>query len=218
MNSDVIQGVYDIGAAQPESQPNPVETDTIDAASVHPKVGSISVLPWEVIDTFSGALTLTFNDVVLPGDAGLDLHVTRSYSSKDGRWRFGIGPDAIFDDPNDLRHPIVMDVGGGQQPMFLTGSPGVYLTTDLWRYTVTATDRVLETPQGLVYRYAQADATGNVRYLTSITDAFGNVVTLTYLSHSLQGMILERITSAGRQVTFSYYDNGRPFRVTVHSV
>src|SRR5262245_4111692 len=51
-----------------------------------------SWLPFENIDTVTGNLMLSFTDLSLPGDAGFDLTIRRTYNSRDGRWRFGIGP------------------------------------------------------------------------------------------------------------------------------
>lgn len=41
-----------------------------------------SELPAETIDPFTGTLRIVREDLVLPGKAGLDLHVVRSYNSK----------------------------------------------------------------------------------------------------------------------------------------
>ena len=47
-------------------------------------------LPEENIDTLNGNLHLTFTDLALPGNAGLDLRITRSYNSKGRAWTFGL--------------------------------------------------------------------------------------------------------------------------------
>ena len=41
-----------------------------------------SIAPFEHVDPFSGNLLLTFTDLVLPGNAGLNLVVQRTYNSK----------------------------------------------------------------------------------------------------------------------------------------
>src|SRR5258706_15310328 len=46
--------------------------------------------PFEHIDTMTGGLVLTFTDLVLPGNAGRDLRIQRTYNSKGGVWSFGI--------------------------------------------------------------------------------------------------------------------------------
>src|SRR5688500_7359940 len=49
-----------------------------------------SEMPFENIDTLSGSVVLTFTDLVLPGNAGRELKVQRTYNSKTTRWTFGI--------------------------------------------------------------------------------------------------------------------------------
>lgn len=48
--------------------------------------GQDSFMPVETVDLLSGALTLVYADVHLPGPNGLDLDVMRWYSSKINRW------------------------------------------------------------------------------------------------------------------------------------
>lgn len=38
-------------------------------------------MPWEHVDPFTGNVILRFTDVVLPGNAGFDLVVQRTYNS-----------------------------------------------------------------------------------------------------------------------------------------
>jgi len=45
-----------------------------------------SFMPVETIDTFSGALMLSYTDIVLPGPNGFDLEIVRWYNSKINRW------------------------------------------------------------------------------------------------------------------------------------
>ena len=44
--------------------------------------GNYSALPFESVDPASGGLTVVQTDLVLPGNAGLDLAITRVYNSK----------------------------------------------------------------------------------------------------------------------------------------
>jgi hypothetical protein len=97
-------------AAQVAAQeaPHPLEL-----TGFQPGRGYLSVLPWESIDVFSGSVVLTFTDLVLPGNAGLDLKVTRVYNSKGSwRWTIGIGP-TVFDPPEhgpgDVRGDVRAD-------------------------------------------------------------------------------------------------------------
>lgn len=45
-----------------------------------------SFMPVETVDTFSGALLLSYTDISLPGPGGFDLNVVRWYSSKINAW------------------------------------------------------------------------------------------------------------------------------------
>jgi hypothetical protein len=40
-------------------------------------------LPWEQIDTYSGNVILSFEDLTLPGNAGLDLTIHRTTNAND---------------------------------------------------------------------------------------------------------------------------------------
>lgn len=68
----------------------------------------INYSPVEFVNPYSGNLTLVHKDIVLPGNGGLDLEITRVYNSKQfyiptlGQWRqlligeHGIGWDVLF--------------------------------------------------------------------------------------------------------------------------
>ncbi|MBL4670813.1 MAG: hypothetical protein JKX81_01035 [Arenicella sp.] len=52
-----------------------------EASSPNPDRGATSLAPNEIIDTFSGSLSIVHTDLVVPGDGGLDIRIQRSYSS-----------------------------------------------------------------------------------------------------------------------------------------
>jgi len=52
-----------------------------EASSPNPDRGATSLAPNEIIDTFSGSLSIVHTDMVIPGDGGLDIRIQRSYSS-----------------------------------------------------------------------------------------------------------------------------------------
>src|SRR6185436_14824463 len=66
-------------------------TDPYDQSGAPYGRGFFAPLPFERIDTVTGNVFLSFTDLVLPGNAGLNLSVVRTYNSRTGRWRFGIG-------------------------------------------------------------------------------------------------------------------------------
>lgn len=49
-----------------------------------------SAMPFEHIDTATGALILRFTDLALPGNGGRVIRFQRTYNSKDNRWTYGI--------------------------------------------------------------------------------------------------------------------------------
>ncbi len=166
-----------------QEAPHPLEL-----TGFQPGRGYVSVLPWESIDVFSGSVVLTFTDLVLPGNAGLDLKVTRVFNSKGTwHWTIGIGP-MVFDPPEPVpnpwgirRNPEIWGVDGSEQPTFetFTGS-GVFLTTGYARYTRAT--RTLEEPDGRIYVFDQNAfpiVEGQLR-LRQIADVFGNTIDLYY--------------------------------------
>jgi len=55
--------------------------EVFDARGFNPNRDYFSQLPYEHIDPMTGNLLLTFTDLVLPGNAGLDLKIQRTYNS-----------------------------------------------------------------------------------------------------------------------------------------
>jgi hypothetical protein len=130
--------------------------DPLETAGLQPTRAYVSVLPWERIDAYSGNLALTFTDLVLPGNAGLDLRVTRTYNFKtlgSRGWTFCPGKilnAAVIEGNTD--HPrIVSPEGGGGEPTFETYT-GTFRTRSYWEYD-RATG-VAHLPNGATYTYA----------------------------------------------------------------
>ena len=74
-----------LGAVPVSAQNHPV----LDPKGFQQNRDYFSGAPFENIDTLSGALVLTFTDLVLPGNGGWDVRFQRTYNSKSGRWTFG---------------------------------------------------------------------------------------------------------------------------------
>jgi hypothetical protein len=176
--------------------------DTVfDARGLNPHRPPTSDLPYEHIDPLTGNLLLTFTDLVLPGDAGFDLRVERTYNSKlypgyhggqrtpsEDTWA-GIGwtlhlgripdPDPWIDVPP----PIEMS-DGSQHPLYhhADGS-GRFVTRDHWVYDKGT--RVLRLPNGVEYTFGRAVTLQSGQpyfYATLITDPFGNRITVQYMT------------------------------------
>jgi YD repeat-containing protein len=159
-----------------------------------------SPLPNESIDPASGALTLVATDLVLPGNAGFDLRVTRVYNSNlypgydSGStaldedswagigWRLHFGrvlnPDATTGGATSIEFG-----DGSRQPLYTTTAyPEGWITPGFARY-----DRgthTLKLPNGYVYTFGHvADLGGTlgiVRYVTEIRDPFNNRIEFSY--------------------------------------
>src|SRR5438105_3622264 len=56
--------------------------EVLDAHGFNPNRTFVTPLPYEHIDPLTGNLLLTQTDLVLPGNAGFDLVIQRSYNSK----------------------------------------------------------------------------------------------------------------------------------------
>lgn len=208
--------------AAPAAAQTPFNHRGID--TLHP--GS-SVLPNEQVDPASGALSIVATDLVLRGNAGLDLSVTRVYNSnvypnysggnttiEEDSWagigwklHFGriINPDSTVGGETQIemgdgsRHPLYHEANGG------------WITTDFWLYDRTT--HTLKLPNGIVYvfdRVVTINATiGTVRYVTEIRDPFNNRLTFSYFPASGPSDGIQQIQQhlgAGqiRTVTFTY--------------
>lgn len=179
----------------------------MEARGLQPDRGYVTLLPWERIDTFSGAVVLTVGDLVLPGNAGFDLRFERTFmaaGSGGSGWVIGAWPDRIWH--SQEINPIVLSGDQAQHHTFLAG-PGVYLTKDLWRYTPA--ERKLEMPDGVVCYYWYGDTD---RHLSRVQDRFGNIIDFAYAGEGERARLQRLVQFVGdrsREVTFTYYSDGR---------
>lgn len=158
-----------------------------------------SQLPFENIDMVSGNLVLTFTDLVLPGNAGMDLRFQRTYNlNGDPTWSFGLaGIPLRIRNPDGPTHcddnpplPGILTADGGERKAFpRTPYPKLYpqtcwpldtvfITSDFWRWDRTT--RVLQLPNGWTIRYSPTfTISGNsVAYAEEVKDAFDNRITI----------------------------------------
>jgi hypothetical protein len=197
-----------------------------DARGFDPHRSFFSQLPFEHVDPLSGNLLLTFTDLVLPGNAGFDLRIERSYNSKIFRdyqtnpngglieedswagigWRLHLG--RVLLGPTGLGRPVIQMPDGSDHPAFFHEAPlppgcaPCYITKDYWIYD--ASDYTLTLPNGRVYTFGHVGPGG--RYATRIEDTFGNSVTVTYHSAPQDGIatITQDLgNSQTRTVTFT---------------
>lgn len=168
-----------------------------------------SRLPFEHVDPMTGNLLLTFTDLVLPGNAGFDFAIRRTYNSKiyldyngsgetirDDSWA-GIGWTLHFGrvlhggNPADATSPIIeMPDGSAHQAYPYNGTPPAgcspcYITKEYWIYDKD--DYRLTLPNGTTYVFGHTgppvSASGIPSYYaTRIQDTFGNSLTINYMS------------------------------------
>jgi len=185
-----------------QTMPTPME-----AQGAQPNRGTFSVLPWESIDMVSGNGILTFTDLVLPGNAGMDLRFQRVLNLNNGVWHMGLpGPAQVLltHAPNH-DNPTIIAMDGGEQLLFEAeyGNTNVFRSTAYGRFTRST--RVLELPNGLVYHFDHQPNPTNPHFwaVTAITDPYGNAIDISYSSNGDQTYV-QHVGSATRTVTLAH--------------
>lgn len=168
-----------------------------------------SAAPFEHVDPFSGNLLLTFTDLELPGNAGLDLRVQRVYNSKIHRdyqdtpnhfklrtwvgmgWSLHFGR-VVQSQSFTPGEPTVQMSDGSSHPLYNALDPsnphGSWVTSQVWRYRrAVGTDPArLKLPNGLTYEFGHVGIPngpeGVVLYVTEIRDPFNNRLTFEYFA------------------------------------
>ena len=154
------------------------------APAVHPSAqpgalpnhGTLNLLPWEHIDTYSANAVLTFTDLTLPGNAGFDFAIRRTLNTNGGGGIISLGFPAFVNDNRSGRLPVVSESDGTEHPTFRL-SDGTYMTAQYWRYTPSSGR--LELPNGVVCTYGLAATNGN-RPLSIVEDPFANHLLINY--------------------------------------
>jgi YD repeat-containing protein len=189
------------GAPRAWGQQNPV----FDAKGAQPNRPTATQLPWERVDPMTGNLSLSFTDLSLPGNAGFDLNIQRTYNSK---MLYGWGTTEVFEEDSwaglgwnlhfgrVLNHastspgPTIEMADGSQHQLFQKlGAPAgsAYVTREHWLY-VPGTTPILKMPNGIIYEFGhvafRGGFLGNVLYATEIRDPFGNAIHVNYACSS----------------------------------
>ena len=193
-----------------------------DLKGAQPGRDYFSSLPFEKVDTISGNVIFTYTDLHVPGDAGMDLDIVRTYNSQDGKWYVGVAgaPRKLgFRLPGfDLSDvDLVMPDGG-----VLRANAGANTTVTLrnfWRFDKT--NAHLEMPNGRVAIYDK-HITGDGLYLTSLEDAFGNSISLEYLNGNADiSRVWQHVTATwgieNRLVIFDTWIDGVPLGFNYNS-
>ncbi len=158
--------------------------EVFDASGFVQNRDFFSQLPYEHIDPLSGNLVLTFTDLVLPGNAGFDLRIQRTYNSKIYR-SFSTSGDLLDEDspagvgwtmhlgrvlnPEALGAPPVIEMPDGRRQRGHThvDGSGQFITKEYWVYDANSMPPVLKLPNGLTYSFGHLvtlPGLGKVRY------------------------------------------------------
>ena len=189
------------------------QTPAFDAngfADMHPMYPGA---PQEYVDPLSGDVNIVTTDLVLTGNAGFTLPITRWYSSqifplirigdhtveKDQfagiGWRLHFGRVLQADSTTPGQTVIELPLGIGG-PLWRTArfSEG-WMTKGFALYN--RSNHTLKLPNGRVYTFGifhNGSETGQTRYVTEIKDQFGNRVTFEYFTDSLGIQGVKKIT------------------------
>ena len=172
-----------------------------DASGAQDGRGFFARLPFERIEVVTGNVFLSLTDLSLPGNGGLGVSVVRTYNSREGRWRIGLG---------GLPLRVIFN-GGLDDVDFVTADGATHhaagvgattLTQGFWVFTKAT--RTLELPNGLVLTYGHEPNSAGA-YLTEVRDPFNNVLTLTWQAGQGQLLTVTQPLGSGqtRVITFA---------------
>lgn len=191
----------------------------------------------EHIDPFSGALSLQYTDLQIPGNGGFDLAVVRSYNSASVDplnpyetesyaglgWTIHFGralkskDDVICNDVNKLSivdNPTLELQDGSRQLLTFTGvSSPLAITAQRWKADCITGGVAVYSPSGTRYDMTQKVNVGSAVkpvyawYTTKITDKNGNYANISYKT-TYTAELTSVATNDGRSISFSYLDSG----------
>jgi len=193
---------------------------SFEPTGLRPDRSYFGQLPFESIDMVNGNVLLTFSDLTLPGNAGMDLRLTRTYNHQvSGRtWEFGFAgvplrierPDGNGEDLVETPRLVMADgTRYRTAPVNTRTNDTVFITDQFWRYTTTT--RTLEIPNGWTATYESGNPSGGVM-LVEVHDVYGNSITPDWEGGSptdIRPLRLETVTQTlsateSRTVTFEY--------------
>jgi len=203
-----------------------------DAPGFDPHRDTLSSFPNEHIDPFTGGLILTFEDIRLPGNGGLDLVIQRTFNSKntcnawtgtpgayscltndENTW-LGFGWTLHFGRlfrSNNVNNPHVVEMpDGSRHPAYTPKTGSLYITKDYWLLNAASIPPVLTLANGTKIYYGAdgpptpdfPSSTYNTYYATKIQDVNGNEINVYYVG-SGTGEIDYVTDSRGKTIQFT---------------
>ena len=204
------------------AQNNPFNSDGFPAAR-----GTYGSFPYEQVDPLSGNLIVAVTDLSLPGP--IPLSVSRSYNSKfhadfeHGNqaidewspvgvgWRLHFGR-VLHAGSTTSGQTVIEGTDGGGGALYQTSAYAEgWITKGFARYN--RANHTARFPNGMTYTFGHIGETsgprGQVRYVTAISDQFGNSVTFTYAPNSGRVTNAHQVLNASqsRDVNFAYNGN-----------
>ena len=184
----------------------------------------------EHIDPFSGQLQLSYTDLVVPGNGGMDIEINRVYNNPQDSfiaytpygygWNMHFGRIAVAKEHKGkvcsqnlwsidvLDNPSLELPDGSRQLLVLASqhSPEL-ITRQWWRANCVAGGVEVKSPDGTTYLMSEydTDSEGAKIYATYIEDTDGNSMSINYASNIVGVIYIDSIsTSDGRTIDYTY--------------
>jgi len=178
--------------------PSPVPPNVFELVGYQPTRGYFSLQNFDRVDLVNGSLAFTFADFALPGNAGMNIGISRTYSHQatDEKWAFSfVGVPIMVKTPTLV--PLLV-MGDGSEKRLSTGSvAGCWITEDFWCYNSGA--RTLSLPNGWVAEYEIGGPKDGM--LKWVEDRFGNRITPNWISGTtfplLPQTVVQTVSDAG---------------------
>jgi hypothetical protein len=183
------------------------------APGFRPERGYFTQAPFERVDMVNGDLLLSFTDLSLPGNAGMDLNIVRTFDQQRGGWHMGVAgvplwitdPDgAVFDpETGQWTYPTLVTADGVAHTALPEG--GDYVTDVFWRYSVAGYEARLG--NGWTARFREGDQ-NRLSRLDEVEDPFGNklIFDWTFVAGApfRLNWVKQTFEQANRELSFTY--------------
>ncbi|WP_435100294.1 hypothetical protein [Arhodomonas sp. AD133] len=188
----------------------------------------------EHIDPFSGILQLSFTDVFIPGDGGLDLKIRRVYTNPQETfldyspygygWRIHFGRIVVSRANDDkicsqnswdtsVRDNPSLELPDGSRHLLVLADyhEPELITRNFWAADCDGDEIIVRSPDGVRYEMTHWSTGRDMIsvYTTRIEDPNGNSIDIQYETNSIGHSRIEGVTTSdGRDVDFQYDDTG----------